>query len=168
MCLQAGMDDYVSKPVTIEGISKAIQRWLPSTRAAPALATETGNPDNATLMTVIDLSELRASLGGQASRIIPAVLTSYLSEGEKHIVVLKAADREFDVELITRIVHNLKSSSAALGIRQFSALCKEAEQQLRANEIEPTRALLPRIIADFEEVRRAAENILAELAEGKA
>ena len=168
MCLQAGMDDYVSKPVTIGGISKAIQRWLPSTRAEPALATETGNPDNVTPMTIIDLSELRASLGSQASRIIPSVLTSYLSEGEKHIVVLKAADREFDVEHITRIVHNLKSSSAALGIRQFSALCKEAETQLRANQIEPTRLLLPRIIEDFETVRQAAENILAELAESKA
>jgi len=33
-CLAAGMDDYVAKPVTREGLDEAIQRWLPSIEEA--------------------------------------------------------------------------------------------------------------------------------------
>ncbi|MBS1138702.1 MAG: Hpt sensor hybrid histidine kinase [Proteobacteria bacterium] len=169
MCLQAGMDDYITKPVTIGGVSKAIQRWLPSTPAEPpALASASGNPENAVAMTVIDLKDLRASLGDQADRIIPVVIKSYLSEGEKHVVVLKAADHAFNLENVTRVVHNLKSSSAALGIKRFSELCKEVEKLLRGNEVEAGKALLPRIIAAFEEVRQATETTLAEMAKGKS
>uniref|UniRef100_Q47CB4 Virulence sensor protein BvgS n=1 Tax=Dechloromonas aromatica (strain RCB) TaxID=159087 RepID=Q47CB4_DECAR len=169
MCLQAGMDDYVTKPVTIGGLSKAFQRWLPSSPAEPqALAALSGKRDNAATMTVIDLSDLRASLGEQAHQIIPAVIKSYLSEGERHVEVLKAADREFNLEHVTRIVHNLKSSSAALGIKQFSELCKEAEKLLRGSQIETGKALLPRIVKAFEEVRLTAETTLAEMARDKS
>jgi CheY-like chemotaxis protein len=27
-CLKAGMDDYIAKPVTIEELSRALQKWL--------------------------------------------------------------------------------------------------------------------------------------------
>ncbi len=34
-CLSAGMDDYISKPVKLDDLSRAIQKWLPDKEMAP-------------------------------------------------------------------------------------------------------------------------------------
>ncbi len=168
MCLQAGMDDYVAKPVTIDSISTAMLRWLPATRIAEpeggSLLQSAEAP--ATTVPTLDFQDLRASLGKEAERIIPNIITSYLREGSAHIRVLSSLGSDFDLEHITRIVHNLKSSSAALGLKDFSGLCREAEQAARSQQKDKLREQVPQIVAEFEQVRAVAEQTLANLAPG--
>ena len=171
MCLQAGMDDYVAKPVTIGSISTAMLRWLPATRVAePAAdskpaAVETPAP--APSVPSLDFNDLRASLGKEAERIIPNIITAYLREGTAHIQVLSTLGDDFDLEHITRIVHNLKSSSAALGLAAFSGLCREVEQAARSQQRDKVREQVPQIVAEFEQVRAVARQTLAELGQGE-
>lgn len=160
MCLQAGMDDYVTKPVTIDRVASAVARWLPSVRRTPALQAENSG-GAAESVPLIDLNELRSSLGAESERVIPVVLASYLREGEAHIKVLNNVDRDFDLERITRIVHNLKSSSAALGIMGFSGLCKEAELAARSGDQDRTKAFIERVVHDFAVVKAAVGKILS-------
>ncbi len=174
MCLQAGMDDYVAKPVTIGGISTAMLRWLRATRIGNDTADEIEETEalpapppedkaEAAALPSFDFRELRTSLGKEADRIIPNVVNSYLREGMAHIAVLSNLSGDFDLEHITRIVHNLKSSSAALGLMDFSARCKEAEQAARNQQSATLLGLLPGIVSDFVLVRSAAEKLLEEL-----
>ena len=171
MCLQAGMDDYVAKPVTIGSISTAMLRWLPATRVAePAAdskpaAVETPAP--APSVPSLDFNDLRASLGKEAERIIPNIITAYLREGTAHIQVLSTLGDDFDLEHITRIVHNLKSSSAALGLAAFSGLCREVEQAARSQQRDKVREQVPQIVAEFEQVHAVARQTLAELGQGE-
>ncbi|MBL8405684.1 MAG: response regulator [Dechloromonas sp.] len=178
MCLQAGMDDYVAKPVTIGGISTAMLRWLPATRIGSEAAEESeateaptapppGEKRGEAEMPSFDFRELRTSLGKEADRIIPNVVNSYLREGTAHIKVLSTLSGDFDLERITRIVHNLKSSSAALGLMDFSARCKKAEQAARNQQSAELLSLLPGIVSEFVLVRSAAEKLLEELGRKK-
>ncbi len=159
-CLRAGMDDYLSKPVTIGSLSQTMARWLPVKNAQFEQSTAAVDIEP-TAAPAINLNELKKSLGDSAGPIIKQVLTSYLKEGSAHITTLSHLDDECDLELITRIVHNLKSSSAAIGANAFSALCKEAETAARQGNNAALKVLASRIVTAFEAIRNEASLLLA-------
>ncbi|WP_374340799.1 Hpt domain-containing protein [Azonexus sp.] len=115
------------------------------------MPTPSENPSPADLPQV-DLSDLQATLGQEAKRIIPIVLDSFLKESAGYIAALEAAQ---DLETCTRFVHNLKSSSATLGIMHFSALCKEAEKVARSGDEAGFRKLAAGLIEAYGAVRQA-------------
>ncbi len=163
MCLQAGMDDYLTKPVTIGGLTTALARWLPVEHlrhnAPPAKQKTAGSAQQA--LPQINLDELRASLGSEADRVIPLVLASYVREGEKHLELLANIANEPDHQKITRVFHNFKSSSAALGISNFSELCKEAEQASRNNDEERLQAMGRATLEQFQIIRAEINTLLS-------
>ena len=140
MCLEAGMDDYVAKPVTFDALRTAFTRWMPAGRLAQAPAGEAAAPVGAVTtaeaaLPVFDVEILRATLGHGAADVLPAVLSSYLTEGGRNVDTLAAIGDDFDRPLATRLLHNLKSSSAAIGAQAFSALCRVAEQAAREGRL---------------------------------
>jgi signal transduction histidine kinase/CheY-like chemotaxis protein/HPt (histidine-containing phosphotransfer) domain-containing protein len=164
MCLEAGMDDYLPKPVTLKNIREILLLWLADKQTATPERTSATAPaatpepvaETTDSTTQIDLAEIRRTLGKATERMLPRLLDTYLKEGRQHMTTLSNLDNQFDLEYVLRIVHNLKSSSATLGIRQFSALCKEAETCARANDREGLMSFAPRIVHDFADVEKEA------------
>jgi len=171
MCLEAGMDDYVAKPVTFDALRAAFTRWMPAGRLAQAPAGEAAAPVGPATtaeaaLPVFDVEILRATLGEGAADVLPVVLSSYLTEGGRNVDTLAASGDEFDRPLATRLLHNLKSSSAAIGAQAFSALCRVAEQAAREDDWDAVRRHIPELVAAFEPVRAAVAARLQE--EGEA
>ena len=161
MCLEAGMDDYVAKPVTIASVRSAMLRWLPMQFQRPLPVSEPAARADAPAAPMVDLDELRSTLGAEAEQIIPTVIGSFLREGRANIAKLSSAGPDVDREQLTRMAHDLKSSSAVLGIRDFAELCKQAELAARAGDIRLALSLAPRIVADFAEVEKVVGGVLA-------
>ncbi|WP_298619418.1 hybrid sensor histidine kinase/response regulator [uncultured Zoogloea sp.] len=160
MCIEAGMDDYVAKPVTFDALRAAFTRSMPAGRLAQAQAEEVAAPvapvnTAEAALPVFDVEILRATLGEGAADVLPAVLSSYLTEGGRNVDTLAGIGDDFDRQLVTRLLHNLKSSSAAIGAQAFSALCRVAEQAAREDDWDAMRRHIPELVAAFEPVRAA-------------
>ena len=104
-CLDAGMDDYLPKPVKLDELAAAIFRW--TTCADPARLAE------ATKLAGADWPHWRAEYLADARRLLAEVRSSG-AEG-------RDADRR-------RAAHTLKGASAALGLKRLAAIAGRLEE----------------------------------------
>lgn len=141
--LEAGLDDYISKPIQIEQLStalwnvKAMQHiQQPSHMPAHACPSHDGHmpgppPVSTCDSSVIDssrLDQLRAMLGEPASDIIHDLIHTYLQEAPRLLASLQTALEEHDTDTFVRSAHSLKSSSAQIGAVSLSSICKDIER----------------------------------------
>ncbi|HEY8945495.1 MAG TPA: response regulator, partial [Polyangiaceae bacterium] len=103
--LQAGMDDYVSKPVNVKAISEALKRWLPAVPepSARAPAAERSAP-------VLDPSAPRS----------PTVIRIFLRTVPTDLDTLTDAVRGGNADEIRKAAHRLKGGCLAVGVPRMA------------------------------------------------
>ena len=104
-CLEAGMDDHLSKPVDIGMLEKILTRWQP---AAPAVL-----PDDAT--PAVDLVRL-LQITGKDPRMFRDITGQYLEQAEEILALMRLALEKPDLPEIQRLAHKLGGSSAVCGM----------------------------------------------------
>ena len=135
MCLAAGMDDYLAKPVTFESPSATFQRWLPAVGGAPpACPARPGSTPVAPSIRAI--CPAPSAEGGQDH---PAVLGSYLTTATRDIEALAVLDDDFDPSGRSAACTTSKRQRLDRG-RAFAARCRKAEQAARADAWDAVRA----------------------------
>ncbi|MCD8487278.1 MAG: response regulator [Desertifilum sp.] len=159
ICLAAGMDDYISKPIQIEDLMQAFSRYpgasvgLESVDPPVAIAREpmTGEP---TLDPQI-LYTLSRVVGDNAQEVMLEVIDSYLEETPRLLASLKTAVKQQDLSTVLRVSHTLKSSSATIGAITLARLCKEIETHLRAEHLSSLFVQEQNLQAEYEKVKVA-------------
>ena len=141
-CFAAGMDDYVAKPVRMQDLQRALKRQV-TIEAAP---TEEVMLDRETL------AELRRVGVEAETDLVGELVGLFLKDTPLRLAALKAslaaADSDgSDAIVAEREAHTLKSSSAALGARLMSTLCKDIERFVHDADFAAARAKVPELEA---------------------
>ena len=115
-CLEAGMDDFVSKPVDLVELHRVLARHM----------SVSPGPSHRQVVESGRLADLADQLGD--IDLVREVVQTYLSELEGRRHSLDSAVRSLDRAGIKLISHSLKSSSALVGAAVLSTVCAELEQ----------------------------------------
>ena len=157
-CLDAGMDDYLAKPVTRADLERCIGRWsgadlaVPDTLPPPEqLAVRLPPVLNAAV-----LDELREVLGSEVDKIIAV----YLEDSPRLIAQLERAAVGNDPIALRVAAHTLKSSSANVGATTLSEAARDLEHGARDGTLANPEALVARIVTEFAQVRSALRSKL--------
>ncbi len=157
-CLDAGMDDYLAKPVTRAELEQCVARWKGSNLAVPdslppaAQMAERSPP-------VLDggvLGELREVLGPEVDRIV----TVYLEDAPRLIAQLERAVASNDPIALRVAAHTLKSSSANVGATTLSEAARDLEHGARDGTLANPGNAVARIVGEFAQVRAALQATL--------
>ncbi len=165
-CIEAGMDDYLSKPFTQEQLLSILQTRLPasmpdmeaSMQLAPiakesketpsAKASSASLGENKGEHRIIDrraLDNIRALQEDGGPDILDRVISSYLRKTPELLRTLHLALKKGDAAAIRNAAHSLKSSSAHVGASFLSVLCRELEEMGRDNRLDNAEHILDKI-----------------------
>ena len=135
-CFDAGMDDYISKPIVADKLENILEQWL-----------TIGESDLPSLDFAV-LAQLRENVGD-----ISNLVELFLNELPGKINRIKEAEAAADPIKIGRASHQLKSNCLTFGALKMVEICENLELIAETYEMQETEFLVQELINEGEKVR---------------
>ena len=155
--IEAGMDDYVSKPVSRKELGAVLERWISGTPAYRVPGAEDGESRADGPLDRQVISGLRGLQGEDETDIVAELAGMFLDDVRPRLSALEEAILGDDASTVERLAHTLKGSSANMGARGMSTLCARLEEAGASGDLAPAPGLLERLKKEFARVDRAFE-----------
>jgi signal transduction histidine kinase/AmiR/NasT family two-component response regulator len=132
-CLAAGMDGYLTKPLTLERLREAVARQ--------AIAVPEGSASGA-----VDRSVVSGMFGGNPASV-ERVLERFRTTGARLLDEIEAA--ACDPPRLAELAHQLKGAARAAGAGRLGDLAETVEKSNRPADLEALRAEWRKVISEL-------------------
>ena len=149
-CLKAGMNDYVSKPVSPQALVEALNKWLPR-EDAPTMEQTAGKREETAPVSVEESEAPVFDEAGMMVRVMGddelarKVIGGFLKDIPRQIEALKAYLEAGDAPGAWRQAHSMKSASASVGGEALRKVAFEMENAAKAGDLDHVTARLPEL-----------------------
>lgn len=174
-CLTAGMDDYLTKPISIQDLRKALRKWLAADMCAAKTAAKAVVPIPALVPAPDEAAPVEADpslprvdyeyLDGLAEfneagkpDLASELIQIFFEQSPLRIAAIEAAAKKGALDPLRKEAHSLKSTCHNVGARGLAALCEamEAAAQPESPAADPL-FLVKRYLRDYEAVNAELE-----------
>ena len=127
-CIEAGMDDYITKPVRKKDLKEKIYFWIKKKEIS--VNEDDGEASEKSDDTIVDyalLEEARSLLKDK----FDLLLGHYIEDVENYIRDIETAAAGGDMEAVVRPAHTIKSTSKRMGALRLSHLARDIELEAK-------------------------------------
>jgi len=142
-CLEAGMDDFETKPVDAERLYLLLAKWLPAAAivdgtAASALEAATAEAAS------IDLTVLGKLFANDAAKVA-RFARNFVRRARATVTEMEAAHARRDLAALGGLGHKQKSAAWSAGALSFATLCQDIEGASKVGDWAGTQELLAQL-----------------------
>ena len=137
-CLEAGMDDYLSKPVDPIALKQVLEKWRPSQQPS---------------VSVVDMSRLNEMFGGDPDTI-RELLEAFVSTTTSLLDEIDTAIESADFARIKELGHQITGSASSLGLAEMCDISRTLERAAVAADVRQAATAHAAMLGAF---RRIAE-----------
>ncbi len=183
-CLDAGMDDYLAKPIRQQELADAIARWI--THRPPKNSSEnhngakakrdartqrgvynplenaelngTAKEENADALSDETISERLAQLREECgAELVTVFIEMFVKDTAERLARLHGLAAQQDSNAVESEAHSLKGSCANLGFERMAALCHQLEAEAEAGLLTSAKEVLELLDFEFERLKPLLE-----------
>jgi PAS domain S-box-containing protein len=162
-CLDAGMDDYLSKPVRINEVISMLNRWGGEAAEPSAAVPVKAKPELTDFENMV-LKQLREFGIAEERTFTAGLLGDFLKTASEMIASSAKALGERNADRISHLAHTLKGSFTTFNLPELSALCLAIEKKSGQGELDGLDTMLVELRHSFERVRPLLEELQKKLA----
>jgi two-component system sensor histidine kinase/response regulator len=163
-CLAAGMDDYLSKPVTYDSLDSVLFKWVESDFAKNVSAGEITMQEQGTEVqslgtaqaNPVDLKGLQELLGPEEAI---EVLQLFVNSTEELISQISDASLRHDTKLLKEAAHQLKGAASSVGANNIARVCLDLETCARNDDWSTASKLNLGLAQNFENTKSYIETL---------
>jgi len=161
-CIEAGMNDYLTKPIFPQALADALEKWLPRETKVSGLQA-LGDAKDRTSVTAREQEIPVFDKAGMMVRLMDdedlarTVVGGFLEDIPRQIEVLKGCLEAGDAPRAERQAHSIKGASANVGGAALSAVAFEMEKAGKTGNLEAVAARLPELETQFARLKATME-----------
>ncbi len=153
-CLEADMDDFLTKPLQRGDLLQSITKWLAPKGLLPARRQECHAAWPSAEALPIDFEKAIKEFDGQKDLVF-SIVREFANDIKTQIETMNVALAASDAETIRKEAHSIKGGAANIHALRLSQTAKAIEELAKAGELEAIPKALVALIEENERMRRA-------------
>jgi PAS domain S-box-containing protein len=154
-CIDAGMDDYIAKPVRKSDFIRILEKYL-SIRNVPKQEVDPADSESASGFSCDDIFAEQEMLGRLQNdvEIAKAIIEHFLQEAPKHLDEMHLAFESGDFSRLHLLAHSMKGTAATVGGKELSRHALMLEKAVAAVDRDKAGDLIPGLLQHFVQLKK--------------
>jgi PAS domain S-box-containing protein len=149
-CLEAGMDDYIAKPVSLKSLLELMEKWRLVIQEGKMISGRTTEkPGVSSGYKVFDKEALIERVMGE-EELARKLIGIFREDIPKQVSGLRTSIEGSDAEKVSWYAHKIKGSSANIGAMSLSNIAAEMDQASRDDRLDEVVLMLPELEKQYD------------------
>ena len=166
-CLQAGMNDYLTKPIKPQELLLKLDMWLPQGSlepvSQPTAVTALANNTAPEELLQFDSAAMLHRLMGD-NELARQIMNMFLDDAPEQLKILENLINNRSLQQASDQAHKIAGAASNLSVNRFHAITKTIEAECRDNNADMLDALVTDLNKEFRKVRKEILHFLQDSA----